>query len=179
MRVSTSYFLFVDSSNNYNSTVFATIPVLDNDPPVLFADHTYQIASTGEDLTFSIKAADNIEVTSVSVIITHDNIIFENLSLIPVNELTWELTVGIPLNATFLRYRFYYTDEVLNFNITEFRTLYVLDNDPHNFVSEKDEMMPKTGSSFEYQALFDDNFGGVFAIVNYSIDGMTRYEIVL
>jgi hypothetical protein len=150
-----------DNSTNTLATAIRNVTMRDNDPPALFGDSTPLEATTGEDLTFSVHATDNINLSDVRVEYWYgDGGIPTNESMSYISDDLWKLTITIPSNfLDTLHYFFYAEDNTTNHATTSKKDLPVIDNDPPFLGAEETPGNVTTGDSFMFSIEAWDNIG--------------------
>ncbi|OYT50227.1 hypothetical protein B6U83_00685 [Thermoplasmatales archaeon ex4484_36] len=105
-------FIARDTSGNVNSTEWRELDVLDNDPPT-FEDLTPSSAGTGDNLTLTFTAADNVGVLSGWVVYWFGRGEEVNATLLESTPGRWQREISIPVNSTeALHYRVAFSDGV-------------------------------------------------------------------
>ena len=180
-RVSFIYYRFVvaDPSNNILRTRSVRLPVEDNDPPVLLADLTSRNATTGDNLTFSLRVSDNIGLSSVRVVYTFDELTYHNETMDSRSGILWELTVRVADTAEKVGYVFHFEDGGSNRVSSERTVIPVADNDAPEFEREVREGPPRTGLKYTFRAIIRDNSEVALVRVEYSFDGRDTGELHL
>lgn len=175
------YIIVYDGAMNNASYGSALSPynidVRDNDNPIVGLDETPNIAYTGDELEFRVRARDNIGVEKVTVeywfgLGAHEN---ETMALIGFE--TFTFTIIIPLNSTEkLHYRFTAFDRAGNWDRSILRSITIIDNDlptiiDFSFIEEVEEDRELT-----LYANVTDNIQVKFAYINYTYLGIDYYR---
>ena len=169
------YFRTIDTSGNINGTMGATLDIADNDLPELVEDLTQITPTTGDPCTILIHAWDNIGVTNMSVNYTFDGITYQNESLSPDNDGLWNLTVIVPENGVFLRYRLYISDKAGNILNTSRPQKAIQDNDVPTFLNATLEE-PRTGVTSNVSVDAADNMAVSSIYVKYTFNGVDYFQ---
>ncbi|MDP6156250.1 MAG: PKD domain-containing protein, partial [Candidatus Thermoplasmatota archaeon] len=151
--------------------------VRDNDLPTFILDNTNGPATTGD--SFEIKAdfADNVGVGKAKIIYTFDGITFYNETLSSINGVSWNRTILMASNATYIEYYFYFEDKEGNHNNTISRRISINDNDAPTLLKDNSLPHPTTGDEFTFSANFTDNIEFLSARVLFSFDSINFYNI--
>ena len=119
-----------DTSNLTYVLPTENIEVFDNDKPTFIGDKSAGAATTGGIFNFSMNATDNIGVSSVVVIYRFENGTVRNRSMESVFHDTWNFSISIPSNVTFLNYSYIISDDAGNNLTTDSFSFPVGDDDP-------------------------------------------------
>ena len=102
----------------------------DSESPALVMDNTPPNCTTGGDLTFSANLTDNVSVVAACVNYTYGGIFFNNLSMDNVGGEMWNKTITVDVTAIRINYTFFFKDAANNTNITEMKTVGIIDTIP-------------------------------------------------
>ena len=119
-----------DISNLSITSPRENIEVFDNDKPTFIKDKSTEVATTGDIFDFSMNATDNIGVSSVKVIYRFDNETERNNSMEKVSHDTWNFSISVPSNVTYLNYSYRISDDAGNNQTTDSFSFPVGDDDP-------------------------------------------------
>jgi hypothetical protein len=167
-----------DRAFHLTSSDVRDIDVRDNDPPVLVDDSTPSLAMTGDRLTFSIGATDNIAIANVSVEYWYgDTGSHTNTSMIHVSGERWNLTITVPSDSLdSLHYLFFAEDNATNNATTSTMVIEVMDDDPPILGADGTPATGTTGDAFTFSVETWDNVGVEHVRVIYRYgDGQTVY----
>ncbi|MGA1822625.1 MAG: Ig domain-containing protein, partial [Thermoplasmatota archaeon] len=166
-----------DEAGNWVSSSTATAAISDNDAPRFLNDLSDQTAATGDIYNFSVSAADNIGISSVSVEYwfgsgNHMNTDMDGSG--PYNK-----TIKIPGDSIeSLHYIFHADDISGNDASSEHIEVVVADNDPPWLISDETPEEAGSGDAIEFRVQVADNIGisRVDLIWRQDIDGAEEEE---
>ncbi|MCK4970610.1 MAG: hypothetical protein KAS77_08790, partial [Thermoplasmata archaeon] len=148
-----------DIVDRLTSSIQKDVVVLDNDLPILGTDHTAKTATTGETLTFSLEARDNIGIEEVWVEYQYGEGASENVSLSVLEGDVWEATIVIADTLGPLQYSKNAVDAVGNVNSDSIGLVDVIDNDGPEIVNNGTPRISTTGDPFTFSVTVSDNIG--------------------
>ena len=172
-------FHFMDHARNLNSTSPQTLAIHDNDGAEILFDNTPQMATTGDIMTFSVVATDNIGVHSIHVRYTFDNITFRNLSMVYTADHIWNLTIIIDPDASWLRYGIFLLDVESNARTIPEKVVSIKDNDKPFFLTNNAPPYATTGDNFTFSITVADNTEVLSCQVRYSYDNISYHSSFL
>ncbi len=167
------YYMFymIDFGRNQVTTSEVSIPVVDNDDPVFIVDNTPSTAYTGDVITFSLTAGDNILVTSVSVFYSYDSTNYYELVLTPGDAGLWSGDHQINDQAAQMDYYFRITDGLNEIN-TNVSVITITDNDLPSIEGDETDEIAYTGDYFGFKLNIEDNIGVDSVWVNYTFNSL-------
>ncbi|MFW3146957.1 MAG: C25 family cysteine peptidase [Thermoplasmatota archaeon] len=150
-----------DTPGNWNTTGWFEIEVLDNDEPAVIGDLTPGTATTGETLTFSIWATDNIGMEDVSITYGWEGIAeMEKEPMIRSGEDLWNYALPMPEDRIgTIGYRIIASDLSRNINGSHSGSVLVLDNDRPRFGTETSDVFGSTSDAMTFSISATDNIG--------------------
>ena len=94
-----------DTSWNWNNDTKGNKTVLDNDPPQLIGYNTKVKPTVGENITLSFVITDNIGIRSASINYSINGL-QRGIRILrySIESATWNITISLPLNGSFLKY---------------------------------------------------------------------------
>jgi PKD repeat protein len=108
--------------------------IIDDEAPILFADYSDQMGTTGDPLRFSIIVTDNLDDAAVLYVsvLWGENQLWNDTMQWNTSMNRWELTVDIPHNDTLCYYWFYMRDTSGNVGFLQgnYSPIPISDNDP-------------------------------------------------
>ncbi len=153
-----------DTSDNWNVTTVKTVIIEDNDRPTFWIDGTTTSATTGDQFTFSIEVADNIDIHNVCVGYWFGSETCVNESMDHERDCVWNHTITVPHSLDVLHYLFCANDTSSNWNLTSAKELSVSDNDEPT-ASAGDNVYCNVSTNVFFDGLgSSDNIG----VVNYT-----------
>jgi len=168
-------FIIEDTSKNGVEGEVRSVRVSDNDAPSIDDDRTPSEATTGENVTFLVHMADNIELNGTWVEYWFGGGEHVNSSMETVSEWNWTLTVDVPLDSLSpLHYIFNAQDSSGNWNSTGRSTVTILDNDLPWFGNDLSPDKATTGDQHLFEVQLYDNIGVVDVQVEYWYDNGTH-----
>ncbi len=154
------YFLYaIDNSSNHATTEIKDVVVIDNDLPILGTEGTVDTATTGETLTFSLEARDNIDIEDVWVVYWYGNGPLIRLNLDLSEGDLWEATIVIVDTIEDMHYTIGVVDTSGNLNSTSERTVDIVDNDGPEIVGDGTPHTCTTGDALTFSVTVGDNIG--------------------
>ncbi|MGA1793786.1 MAG: C1 family peptidase [Thermoplasmatota archaeon] len=159
-------FHFNDTSDNWNSTISASVTITDNDLPTFRADSSPTTGTTGEMVPLRIEVEDNIQVSAVHLEYWFGSGTHQNISMSGPSPYT--LSVRVPVDSTDeLNYIVHACDNSGNWNQTSLTTVLITDNDlPHSW-SDSSMGEGTTGDIFRFELSVSDNIGIQAVYVEY------------
>jgi len=156
------FFSAADSKPNRAKMDGRDILVVDNDVPYLVADMTEGSVTTGDTITISIEADDNIRVNSVSVVYWSEGD-ESNSQEGPMTEWppgTWSFTITVPNDRTdLLKYQLNISDMAKNVLTTSIRNITVMDDEAPWLGEYSDPATVLKGSELQLEIEASDNIG--------------------
>ena len=146
---------------------------IDLTAPTLVEDTTQSTATTGEPLTFNVKASDDFGIDRVRVEIwngssTDHALIDMTLASGTILSGTWTYDLTISgTSAETLHYIIHVMDKNGNEMVTSTKDVSVLDNDAPVLTSDGSDTSATTGEAFRFSAAWVDNIGIQEARVEY------------
>ena len=122
-----------DTEGNWNLSQIRSIPIIDNDPPLILDEGSDIFATTGDFFKIGISVEDNIHVDEVAVKywFGDEEELAENITL-SLDEDVWSSTIEIPHKVVPLKYIFSAGDDEGNWMSSEIHQKMVIDNDAPN-----------------------------------------------
>ena len=158
----------VDTSDNQVTSPVANVTIMDNDLPVFGPDGTPDEVATGGNVTMSITATDNIEMTGIWVEYRFGDGPSQNVSLEQGEDGNWTLTVDVALDSIApLRYVFRCVDGSGNWNATTMASVTVLDTVDPWFGMDSTPSEATTGDPHAFSVVAYDNIAIGQAWVEY------------
>lgn len=165
----------VDGQGNKNQSEIRNIPIVDDDPPHLYAENiTFDKVNTGETLIFRINATDNINVSNLRLGYKYGEGDFTKANFSYHNTNLWikEVSIRTDFLGTF-SYRIKAIDEEGNINQGRVRNIKILDNITPDAISGVDKTIDEdTIVSFDASNTPDN---GVIANYTWTIQNMDYY----
>jgi C1A family cysteine protease len=118
-----------DTSDNRDGTAQRSVVMEDNDDPVFGTDETSTSATTGDEFTFVIEVADNMEPSEVQVEYWFDSKTHTNIVMDQNDDNEWDHTITLPHSLDILHYIFHAKDQSDNWGHTPESWLIIRDND--------------------------------------------------
>ncbi len=161
----------LDGSGNWmisNHTSF----VLDNDRPEMISDQSPSTGTTGDPITFSLTARDNIDVTRVDLSLSFvDGKSYKNIPMTKTGSDIWSITKNLDHTLGDCLYHFTIYDSSKNFITTSLSTISISDNDPPEFFSDMCSKTTYTGKiDYSFRIIIYDNIEIIDANVHYYFD---------
>ncbi|MCK4970863.1 MAG: PKD domain-containing protein, partial [Thermoplasmata archaeon] len=151
-------FVIEDTSQNIVEGEVRSVRVSDNDAPAIDDDRTPTGSTTGENVTFLVHMADNIELNGTWVEYWFGGGEHANSSMDPIGEWNWTLTVDVPWDSLSpLHYIFHAQDTSGNWNSTARSTVTIHDNDLPWFGDDMSPDMATTGDDHLFAVQLYDN----------------------
>ena len=154
----------------------------DGAPPEMGNDSTPTVATTGDELTFTISVMDNIELTSVRVEYWYGEArAHTNVSMTRDTGDLWRHSIVVPSDSiNILHYFFYARDNTTNIATTGTRDVPVLDNDRPVFEEDPEPMDATTGEDLIIYIQVEDNIGvaGVWMHYRYGDDAHSNETMI-
>ena len=164
-----------DTLGNRNSTLPRCLPIIDNDPPEISTQDVVGNATTGDQITVSLNATDNIGIANVFFnFLVGDEL--HNSTVPYAGGNSWNIEIIVPDNLTALDFYFSVEDLSENWNITSRTNIPVLDNDPPIFSGDLTSMTPTTGDDLPVAIRVSDNMGVGSATCEFTFDNMQYVE---
>ncbi len=161
-----------DVAGNWREAVLRTVDVIDNKVPALRNNHSPDQGTTGDNITFTIEAYDNIGVTGVEIGWSQDGAsdIFHLRQ--GRNITTWSGEFPLRHDSTeTLMYTVKIRDGTGNpFTSQEFNVT-VSDDDPPGMEGDHTQGDPETGNNFDIEARFQDNVDFREVFLKWGFDG--------
>ena len=170
-----------DEADNTNSTNERTVPVNDNDHPVV-ADETSREGTTGDEFEFDMEVYDNIGLNEVYVIWDQGGPVYRE-DLTAVGSM-WNGTILLDPGKLNLEYQINIMDHSDRQFTSQMITVPVKDNDAPEYERENMPVPPETGADHIFRFLLDDNVNVTSAYLKYVFmsgmnDELNRSEIEL
>ncbi|MCK5772991.1 MAG: hypothetical protein KAH57_04325, partial [Thermoplasmata archaeon] len=164
------YFTAYDESwNMYNSSVSA-ISVYDDILPVFGTDSTPTTRYTGEDLTFTISATDNVEIDEINVEYWVGTGAHSNVSMTGSDP--YYLTLNGPWTSLdVIHYIFHASDPDGNWAHTSVKDITIIDNEKPVIGQDLTDTAATTGDSMLFSIAATDNINVDTVILHYQING--------
>jgi hypothetical protein len=169
-----------DVLGNVNSRPVLQLKVLDDDPPTVMDDLTPSAGGTGENLTISLMAQDNIGIASARFEYRFGPapIVTENVSVSTSSPRSFELTVPLPAGSlTPLTWRTTFLDAAKNSAVTPWKTVDVRDDDPPMLGTPSYPPYVGPGTNFTVTVEASDNIGVASALLTYTFDGHNYVDV--
>ncbi len=161
----------LDGSGNWMIFNHASF-VLDNDRPEMISDQTASAGTTGDPITFSLTARDNIDVTSVDLSLSFvGGKSYNNIPMTKTGSDTWSITKNLDHTLGNCLYYFKIYDSSKNFITTSLSTITISDNDPPEFFSDMCSKTTYTSKiDYSFRIIINDNIEIIDANVHYYFD---------
>lgn len=176
-----------DTSGNWNDTDEKAVLIIDNDLPVVGVDNTRGNCSTGESISFEVNITDNIGIQSVHVEYWFNWGGNQNETMSFVSNFSLDMIV--PDNASWIKYRFHFTDSSNNWNSTVVRNISVEDDEFPTFGLDSTPSIGTTGGQLTFQVSVNDNIAVTNVTVEYwfgsdphlnlTMDGEGAYDLTI
>jgi hypothetical protein len=179
------YFALLDDSGLWNVSGQVTVPVLDNDPPMLRTEVSPNETTTGDLRRFQISAFDNWNISEVRCIYWFGTGLETNATMV-LNQATngdngiYVLDALMPMDTIeTMSYYFFAVDTSGNWNVTTTYTSPLGDNDPPEFTEDSTDRNGTTGDAVRFQMTVMDNVEIASANVVYwfESDVLTKYNV--
>jgi hypothetical protein len=154
-----------DTSGNVNWSAQVDLLVVDNDAPVVVADNSDEVATTGDPVTFEVLVEDNLFVERVRVVYWMGDGERVDLELVGedlnrYNNGIYRATTDAPSDASgSLTYIIETFDDVGNHGTTEERHIEVRDNELPHFGDDLSDAEAWRGKMFNFNIVVGDNVG--------------------
>jgi hypothetical protein len=167
--------LNVTDSMGKQDTDVVIVTIVDVDPPNFGKDLTPSMATTGDPFFFLIEVLDNVEIRRVMVFYWFEDA-GSNYSMYmgkaPLGPPGF-YTIGIRAASDSigaLHYQFYAVDNSLNYNITDWKVVPVVDDDQPELVFDYTSDTGYTGDTFWFSFDITDNIGVNETYVEYTYE---------
>jgi hypothetical protein len=163
------HFYAMDNSSNQVTTSTKDVNVVDNDAPEFDDDFTSPIATTGEQLTFSLIVNDNIGVVLTEVEYWFGNAgVHTRTSMDQGNGGLWSHTIIVPLDSQdILHYIFRAEDASPLRQRTSIKDVLIQDNDPPTLSYDYTSPSATTGDELVFVPYMTDNIQISLVMVDY------------
>ncbi|MGA1820341.1 MAG: hypothetical protein ACMUHU_04955, partial [Thermoplasmatota archaeon] len=145
-----------DTSGNWFAASRKDISVVDNDRPVPGTDSTPAQGTTGDPLTFSVSASDNIGVQTVTVEYWFGSGSHTNVSMTGSGPYTRQITV-VSNSISTLHYVFHISDAAANWASSTVKDVTIIDNDKPTFGTDSSPSTVGTGNTYIFSVQVTDN----------------------
>ena len=170
-------FHFKDTLGIWNKTMWRSIPVIDDIPPVLDEDLTPDTASTGDELIFSIEASDNVDLQAVFLEYWFGEEDHTNITMAGGDG--YSFTLDIPDDSLVTLHYFVGAIDTSGLvSISDISEVTIEDNDPPTILG--DISIPgivSCGDNCTISAVIRDNIGLTEVKMEYWFTGGTKQEI--
>jgi|ETNmetMinimDraft_26_1059896.scaffolds.fasta_scaffold04349_4 hypothetical protein len=170
-----------DSANNWGKTDNNSHIVIDNDK-MMFGTLWHSPLSTGDQAVFSINVSDNIGLNEVwfNYILIDVDYGDHNYNYLVTNHtdiLSWEITIMIPPDTTYIVYHFRATDMSDNSNETSIEGSSIADIDQPVLGEDLSAEIPSTGDSYTFSLTASDNIELANVSVWYKFDDDSPFNV--
>ncbi|MGA1793888.1 MAG: hypothetical protein ACMUHM_08055 [Thermoplasmatota archaeon] len=145
-----------DTAGNWLASSQKDVSVVDNDRPVLGTDSTPAQGTTGDPLTFTVSASDNIGVSSVTVEYWFGGGPHTNVSMTGSGPYTRQITVASNSIGT-IHYIFHVSDAAANWASSAAKDVNITDNDKPSFGTDSSPSTAGTGNNYIFSVQVTDN----------------------
>ena len=174
------FFSATDSKPNRAKKDGRDILVVDNDVPYLVADMTKGSVTTGDTITISIEADNNIRVDSAFVVywLEGDESNSQEGPMVEWPPGTWSFTITVPNDRTdLLKYRLSISDTAKNVLTTSIRNITVIDDEAPWIGEFSDPGTVLKGSELQLEIEASDNIGVDEVHLEYWV-GFDEHEVL-
>jgi PKD repeat protein len=155
-----------DTSGNILHSDVKSIPIYDNDPPMLDTNQTHSVGTTGDPFNFRFEVSDNIDIRVVTVDYWFGSI--KQTSFVFFRSGVFDFNVTIPIDSIEpMYYRITALDKSDNANQTILRTVNITDNDFPNFGTISAPDLALTGDTYYLVQEIGDNIDVDSAWIEY------------
>jgi hypothetical protein len=148
-----------DFRRNTNVSVFKTVSILDNDPPIIEIERLPEIATTGDEMIVECSLYDYIGVEGGWLEIKGNGHETDPIDLVDVGSGIWSSSYVVPSNnINDIHFSINATDGS-NYNRTPWRTVPVLDNDAPELMGDSSDPVAFNDREFDIVLEMVDNIG--------------------
>jgi len=170
-----------DSADNWGKTENNTHIVIDNDK-MMFGTLWHSPLTTGNQAVFSINVSDNIGLNEVwfnyiLIDVDFNDHTYNYLVTNHTDVLSWEITIMIPPDTTYIVYHFRATDMSDNGNETSIEGSSIVDNDLPVLGEDLSAEIPSTGDSYTFSLTASDNIELANVSVWYKFDNDSPFNV--
>jgi hypothetical protein len=152
-----------------------TLTVINISYPPEFTDNSPTQGTTGDPFTFNITTYNTTEISSINVTWTHGILNGTNVSLNPIDNTTWNLTITLDNNISAMTYTITVTDTSDNKTIEPQKTVPVTDNDKPIIVDHT-PIVGYAGHLFIFNTTITDNIHVSDVWIEYWFDGYAHIK---
>lgn len=146
--------------NRYNGDGDGFVIKLDVIRPSFGNDTTDLAVETGEGLAFGVEVVDNVAVDAVWVdFLLSPGDINLTIKLNNIDNSIYTGTLEVPNDTEALTYRFHALDVFLNWNVTAWASVHIIDNEKPEILEDRTPDNGTTGDPFTFHAVASDNIG--------------------
>lgn len=157
----------VDPSGNWANSSISSIPVLDNDLPIIVRDLTFQQAYTGDSFTPDVEVTDNVKVENVTLFFAYGDSSYYHPLKLENDFRWWNKTIIIDDDPGPLKYYFVAIDSSGNSVTSSEKLVDIIDNDKPTLGLDRSDVGGTTGDTFNFDIEVFDNVGITEVIANY------------